>query len=47
VIKSIIQVEIIPINNGRMFKVNLSYQEEKEPCDSDKNKVMGIDLGVI
>lgn len=25
----------------------LLYQEEKEPCDLDKNKVMGIDLGVI
>ena len=24
----------------------LLYQEEKELCDLDKNKVMGIDLGV-
>ena len=39
-------MEIIPINNGRMFKANFTYQEEKEPCDLDKNKVMGIDLGV-
>ena len=44
--KEIVQVEIIPINNGRMFKANFTYQEEKEPCDLDKNKVMGIDLGV-
>ena len=30
-----------------MFKVNFTYQEEKEHCDLDKYKVMGIDLGVI
>jgi len=44
--KEIIQVEIIPINNGRMFKANFTYKVEKEPWDLDKNKVMGIDLGV-
>ena len=28
--KKIIQVEIIPINNGRMFKANFTYQIERE-----------------
>ena len=44
--KNLIQVEIIPINNGRMFKVNFTYQEEIDPWDLDKDKVMGIDVGV-
>ena len=44
--KKIIQVEIIPINNGKMFKANFTYQIEKEPWVLDKDKVMGIDLGV-
>ena len=44
--KKIIQVEIIPINNGQMFKANFTYQVEKEPLGLDKENVMGIDLGV-
>jgi len=44
--KEIIQVEIIPINNGRMFKANFTYRVEKEPWGLDKSNVMGIDLGV-
>jgi len=44
--KKIIQVEIIPIDNGRMFKANFTYQIEKEPWGLDKGNVMGIDLGV-
>ena len=44
--KEIIQVEIIPINNGRMFKANFTYKVEKEAWDLDKDHVMGIDLGV-
>lgn len=44
--KKIIQVEIIPIDNGRMFKANFTYQVEKEPLGLDKCNVMGIDLGV-
>ena len=44
--KKIIQVEIIPIDNGKMFKANFTYQIEKEPLGLDKDKVMGIDLGV-
>ena len=44
--KKIIQVEIIPINNGRMFKANFTYEAEKEPLDLDESKIMGIDLGV-
>ena len=44
--KKIIQVEIIPVCNGRMFKANFTYQIEKEPLDLDKDKVMGIDIGV-
>ena len=44
--KEIIQVEIIPINNGRMFKANFTYKVKKEPLDLDKENVMGIDLGV-
>ena len=44
--KNLIQVEIIPINNGRMFKANFTYQEEIDPWNLDKEKVMGIDVGV-
>ena len=44
--KKIIQVEIIPIDNGKMFKANFTYQIEKEPLGLDKDNVMGIDLGV-
>lgn len=44
--KKLIQVEIIPINNGKMFKSNFTYEIEVEPWDLDKNNVMGIDLGV-
>jgi len=44
--KEIIQVEIIPINNGRMFKANFTYKVEKEPWGLDKDNVRGIDLGV-
>ena len=29
-----------------MFKANFTYQEEIDPLDLDKDKVMGIDLGV-
>ena len=36
--KKIIQVEIIPINNGRMFKANFTYEAEKEPLDLDESK---------
>ena len=39
-------MEIIPINNGRMFKANFTYEAEKEPLDLDESKIMGIDLGV-
>ena len=38
-------MEIIPINNGRMFKANFTYEAEKEPLDLDESNVMGIDLG--
>ena len=44
--KKLIQVEIIPIDNGKMFKANFTYEIEVEPWDLDKNNVMGIDLGV-
>jgi len=44
--KEIIQVEIIPINNGRMFKANFTYKVEKEHWVLDKDNVIGIDLGV-
>ena len=44
--KKLIQVEIIPIHNGRMFQANFTYEVEKEPLYLDKSKVMGIDLGV-
>lgn len=29
-----------------MFKANFTYQAEKEPVSWDKDKVMGINLGV-
>ena len=44
--KKLVQVEIIPINNGRMFKANFTYQEEIDSWDLNKDMVMGIDLGV-
>ena len=31
--KKLIQVEIIPICNGKMFKANFTYQEEKDSWD--------------
>ena len=34
--KKIIQVEIIPINNGKMFKANFTYEAEIESLDLDK-----------
>ena len=45
--KKFIQVEIIPIDNGKMFKANFTYEMEIEPWDLNENNVMGIDLGVI
>lgn len=39
-------MEIIPIKNGQMFKANFTYEAQKYPLDLDKDKVMGIDLGV-
>ena len=45
-IKILFRWKFIPINNGRMFKANFTYPVKKKPCDLDKNKVMGIDLGV-
>ena len=44
--KKLIQVEIIPIDNGKMFKANFTYEIEVEPWDLNENNVMGIDLGV-
>ena len=44
--KKIIQVEIIPIDNGLMFKANFTYEIVIEAWNLDKNNVMGIDLGV-
>ena len=44
--KKFIQVEIIPIDNGKMFKANFTYEIEVEPWDLNENNVMGIDLGV-
>ena len=29
-----------------MFKANFTYEAQKYPLDLDKDKVMGIDLGV-
>ena len=44
--KKFIQVEIIPIRNGMMFKANFTYEEPKDSWDLNKDNVMGIDLGV-
>lgn len=44
--QDIIQVEIIPIKRGRMFKANFTYKAELDPWGLDKVHVMGIDLGV-
>ena len=44
--KRIIQIEIIPIDNGRKFKANFTYEVKRTPLGLDKDKVMGIDLGV-
>ena len=34
--KKLIQVEIIPIKNGKMFKANFTYQEKKDSWDLNK-----------
>ena len=39
-------MNIIPIDNGKMFKANFTYEIEVEPWDLNENNVMGIDLGV-
>ena len=44
--KDLVQVEIIPVNNGEYFKAHFTYRERKKPLNLDKDKVMGIDLGV-
>ena len=42
--KELVQVEIIPVNNGEYFKAHFTYRERKKPLNLDKDKVMGIDL---
>jgi len=46
VIKRLFRWKLIPIDNGRMFKANFTYEIEKDPLGLDIDNVMGIDLGV-
>ena len=39
-------MEIIPVDNGKIFRAHFTYKKEKEALNLDKEKVMGIDLGV-
>ena len=43
---SIKEVRILPVQNGRCFKVQYVYEAEAEPADIDTANVMTIDLGV-
>lgn len=44
--KSIKEVHITPVNDGRCFKIQYVYEIKQEPITLDKNKIMGVDLGV-
>ena len=44
--KIIKEVRILPINNGRYFKIQYVYEVEQEDVYVDKNNILSIDLGV-
>lgn len=44
--KTIKEVRILPIRNGKCFKVQYVYETKAEPADVDAANVMAIDLGV-
>lgn len=44
--KRIKEVRILPMGNGKYFKIQYIFEEESTSCDLDKVNVMAIDLGV-
>ena len=44
--RDIKEVRILPVSGGRCFKIQYVYEVKREPKPLDKNKVMGIDIGV-
>lgn len=44
--KAIKEVQIIPFNNGRHFKIQYTYEVEQEEVNVDKNNILSIDLGI-
>ena len=44
--KTIKEVRICPIYNGRYFKIQYCYLQEKEPQDVSPDRVLAIDLGL-
>ena len=44
--KRIKEVRILPMNNGKYFKIQYVYEQSVAQADVDVNKKMGIDIGV-
>ena len=44
--KTIKEVRICPVYNGRYFKIQYCYLQEKEPQDVSPDRVLAIDLGL-
>ena len=44
--KTIKEIRILPVNNGRCFKIQYVYVVKQESKNLDKTNVMGIDLGI-
>lgn len=44
--KTIKEVRIFPVAKGRCFKIQYVYEAQQEPKPLDKNRAMGIDIGV-
>ena len=40
------EVRIIPVHNGRTFKVQYVYEQETEPKELNQNNVLAIDVGL-
>lgn len=44
--KSVKEVRILPMNDGKYFKIQYVYEIAGQAADVDKNNIMAIDLGV-
>ena len=44
--KTIKEVRILPVAKGQCFKIQYVYEAQREPKPLDKNRAMGIDIGV-